>query len=366
MRIIQVVNVRWFNATAWYGLYLAKLMQQAGHDVLCLCLEGTESLDKAREWGLAVKTLNLNAANPLALARLYGQLERLIRGFRPDVINCHRGESFVLFGLLRKRLGGFKLIRTRGDQRPPKNNLPNRLLHGACADCVVATNSAMAGHFLDAFGLPEAKVRTVIGGVDRKRFAFDAQGRTRVRSEFGFADDDMVVGLMGRFDTVKGQRETIRAVARLRREHGLLKAKLMLLGFTTAVTEEEVKAWINEADMEAHTVITGKRDDVAACVSAMDLGVVASLWSETIARAALEIMSCGVPLVGTNVGVMPDLLKLEALAPPGDEEALALVLNRALTDQGFMNRLRRDQAERMQDLGADDFLDTTLALYREA
>ena len=56
---------------------------------------------------------------------------------------------------------------------------------------------------------------------------------------------------------------------------------------------------------------------------ALDVGVVASLWSETIARAALEIMACGRPLVSTSVGVMPDLLPASALVAPGDVDALA-------------------------------------------
>ena len=75
--------------------------------------------------------------------------------------------------------------------------------------------------------------------------------------------------------------------------------------------------------------ITGKVPDVTACLSALDVGVVASLWSETIARAALEIMACGRPLVSTSVGVMPDLLPASALVAPGDVDALAGVLRRA-------------------------------------
>ena len=38
LRVIQVVNVRWFNATAWYGLFLSRLLKDAGHEVLVLGL----------------------------------------------------------------------------------------------------------------------------------------------------------------------------------------------------------------------------------------------------------------------------------------------------------------------------------------
>lgn len=366
MRIIQVVNVRWFNATAWYGLYLSKLLKEAGHEVLALMLADTESHAKALEWGVQTVTAPLNSRNPLTLVGLYFSLLELVRDFRPDVIDCHRGESFLLFGLLRKRVGGFKLVRTRGDQRPPRNNLPNRWLHSSCADAVVATNSSMAERLQRDFDLPGPKLRTIIGGVDKDKFSFDPAGRERVRREFGFKDYERVVGLMGRFDKVKGQREIIRAAAKLRVEHGMDNLRLMLLGFETEVSEAQVRDWINEAGIEDITVITGERPDIPACISAMDLGVVASLWSETIARAALEIMACGVPLIGSDVGVMPDLLTPEALVVPGDETALAQVIGRAIQNEGVLDSLRQIQRERMRDLGAGDFLEKTLKLYREA
>ncbi|MFQ8890077.1 MAG: glycosyltransferase [Bilophila wadsworthia] len=132
----------------------------------------------------------------------------------------------------------------------------------------------------------------ILGGVDTERFRFEPEGRAEVRARYGFTDDECVVGLLGRFDLVKGQRETIAALAKLVGE-GVRNIRLLLLGFSTATLQEEVEAWIREAGMERYVTITGKVPDVTACLSALDVGVVASLWSETIARAALEIMAAG-------------------------------------------------------------------------
>ena len=51
-RTIQVVNVRWFNATAWYGVELARLLNAAGHESRVVALEGTDTFRKAQELGL--------------------------------------------------------------------------------------------------------------------------------------------------------------------------------------------------------------------------------------------------------------------------------------------------------------------------
>ncbi|WP_027181356.1 glycosyltransferase family 4 protein [Oleidesulfovibrio alaskensis] len=366
MRTIQVVNVRWFNATAWYGAFLSRLLREAGHETLFIGLDGTQSFVRAQEWGLEPVALDLNTASPLRLAALWGRMRALVRDFRPDVVNCHRGEAFVLWGMLRKAGGRFKLVRTRGDQRLPRNNIPNRWLHCHAADAVVATNSVMARHFRDVLQVPEQKIHTIYGGVDTAVFSYDESGRQRVRAGYGYGAGDFVLGLLGRFDRVKGQKELIFAVADLYHRRGLRHVRLMLAGFETATSRAEVEAWIDEAGVRDITVITGKREDVAACISAMDAGVVASLWSETIARAALEIMACGRPLVSTGVGVMPDLLPHEALCAEGDVTALADLLEKTVRDEPWRHWLQAACVQRMKTLRERDFLDTTLAMYEQA
>lgn len=364
LRTLQVVNVRWFNATAWYGLKLASLLRGAGHETRVLGLAGTESFHKAEEMGLDPVALPLNTVNPVRIPLLAAELFRQVRDFRPNVVNCHRGESFVLWGIL-KYCGQFALVRTRGDQRLPKNNLPNRLLHRRAADALVATNSVTARYFVSGLGVPGERVHTVLGGVDRNVFRFDPEARSGVRRRYGLTDRHLVIGLLGRFDRVKGQRELLEAVGRLRRE-GLEDLRVLLLGFPTAMSRSEVEDDIRTAGLEGSVVITGLVDDVAAHLSALDVGVVASLWSETIARAALEMMACGRPLVSTSVGVMPDLLPPDALVRPGDVTDLAGALRRVCLDVDWRKHLSAVSLDRVATLDDTHFLADTLEVYQTA
>jgi len=362
MRSIQVVNVRWFNATAWYGMYLSRLLLEAGHEVLVLGLPGTLSASQAQGWGLPTRLLDLNTTTPWGIAGLYAELKGLVRSFRPDVVNCHRGESFLLWGLLKKELGGFKLVRTRGDQRPPRANMVNRWLHNTVSDAVITTNSPMTQHFHNTFGIETNKLHQILGGVDTTRFCPDPAARKSIRTELGYAETDFVVGLLGRFDRVKGQLELIRAVSQLSAQ-GRTNIRLLLLGFESPIPESTVHGWLAEHGVGQITTITGKRPDIAACLNALDLGVVASLWSETIARAALEIMATDVPLIGTTVGVMPDLLDPEALFPAGDVDALAGRIRAVVDNPGLAQALRQTQSRRMEDLSGQEFLRKTLQVY---
>ncbi len=368
MRTLQIINVRWFNATAWYGLYLASLLRAAGHDSRVVVPRHTLCARTVSEWGFDPIFMDLNTSNPLRLSRTYSQMGRFLKGFRPDIVNCHRGEGFFLWGLLKKQLAGgpnaFRLVRTRGDQRLPKNTAVNRWLHASVADAVVATNSVMARHFTEALHIPPEHVHTILGGVDTARFAFDAAGRERIRAEFGYGPEHCVLGLLGRFDEVKGQRELLDALASLYHEQELRSVRLLLLGFDSATSQQTVEGWIQERQLGEVVRITGKRPDVAACLSAVDVGVVASKWSETIARAALEIMACGRPLISTSVGVMPDLLTPDALFPPADAPAMARALRRAVTDPAWREALRAEQQPCIRTLSGERFLERTLSLYQ--
>ncbi len=387
MRITQIINVRWFNATAWYALFLSRLLLEAGHEVRVLALPGTESFAKAAEMGLNPQPLQLNSNNPLTLAQALLGAVRHLQTFRPHIVNCHRGEGFLLWGILRMLGFPFALVRTRGDQRPPRTNIINKILYNSLADALISTNSQTTQAL--AKTLHCRTVHTILGGVDTRVFFKDAVGRERVRAEFNFSESDLVVGILGRFDAVKGQLELIEAIGNIRSTlntsgatcssaapssiapdtSGTGKApqiKLMLMGFSTSLSQAAVEEALTRHKLADCAVITGKRADVAACISAMDLGVIASQGSEAIARAAFELMSCDIPLIGTCVGVMPDLLPNWALVPPANPEALQKLLTQAICQQGFRAKLLQAAQNRIADLSEKDFLRSTLSVYEKA
>ncbi|MUM76996.1 glycosyltransferase [Pseudodesulfovibrio sp. F-1] len=362
MKIFQIVNVRWFNATAWYALTLSRLLADAGHQVTVLTQGGTKPDEVARDMGLTTVPVDLNTNNPLRFADATRHITRLLKEYRPDIVNCHRGEGFFLWGALKLLGFQFKLVRTRGDQRPPRSDFLNRFIHASVADAVVVTNRRMADFFLQTMRTPAQGLWLIHGGVDTARFAFDPTGRDRVRTEFGFEPHHTVVGLVGRFDRVKGHKETIEAVSRLR-DAGHADVRLFLIGFDTAMTSGQIQATIDAHGLGDIARISGKRQDIAACISALDIGVVASLWSEAIARAGLEIMAVERPLVSTNVGVMPDLTAPPMLVEPGDPTGLADTLSSLIRNASLRTEVLEAQKRTMSQLTLDEFLKRSLNLY---
>ena len=363
LRIVQVANVRWFNATAWYALFLSRILADRGHEVTVLGLPDTESFARAEAMGLApcgLSPFSLNTRNPLYVPGMVSSLSAFLHEKKPDIVNCHRGESFVFFAMLKKLGHTFKLVRTRGDQRPPKGGPANRFLHNSLCDALIATNSRTRQAMASTLGIADSGIHCILGGVDRQLFCRDEMARQALRQSWGVGDRDFVVGLLGRFDPVKGHTSLMQAMGIVRQSHPL--ARLFLVGVPAAHTVEHMANLAREYGLD-DTIVTGHCPDMAACISSMDLGVVASLGSEAIARAALEIMSCGVPLVGSTVGVMPDLLPAHALYSPGDSGALASLILRATKDQDWLEKLRNHCLERIGELDSAAFAKKTLAVY---
>jgi glycosyltransferase involved in cell wall biosynthesis len=374
LRIIEVVNVRWVNATAWYALFLSRLLREAGHEVMVLGLKGTRSFALAEEWGLSPLALPLNSANPLVWPGLYGKLKKLVLEFRPQIVNCHRGEAFALWGLLKrfalKSSAPFALVRTRGDQRAIKANLFNRFLYAGVSDALIATSSGIAEEMLKLPGVSPRRVHVILGGVDERMFFRDAEAGLRLRQSLGFGPDDFVLGLLGRLDAVKGHAVLIRALgllkAKFTREARPFTLRFLCIGADSGLTRGHIEELLDREGLaDGRTaLVTGRVDNVRAYINALDLGVLASVGSEAIARAALEIMSCGVPLLSSDIGVMPDLLPRAALVPAGDACALAGALEKYCLEPEALDELRSMAAAAVRGLKAEDFLRKTLDVYK--
>ena len=367
MRTIQVVNVRWYNATAWYGVTLAKCLQDAGHESIVAGLEGTPPLEKAREMGLRTIALPFNSASPAKLATLWRGMDKLVREFRPDVVNCHRGEAFILWALMQKKYG-FSLVRTRGDRRLPKSGLVNRWLHCKAADAVIATNELMTRHFADVLHVPGDRLHTILGGVDTARFHEDKAAREEMRRFYGYSENDVVMGLLGRMDEVKGIKETIEALAKARRmSEEARRIRFLVMGFDSQFTTDDVARWTREnglGELGEVVTITGKVARPEAVLNALDFGMLASLGSEAIARAALEIMATGIPLISSTTGVMPDLIPAKYSFEPGDTQAMAERMIEAL-DADWREELAAYCHSRVLEGGLrlEDFLAETMKVY---
>ena len=110
----------------------------------------------------------------------------------------------------------------------------------------------------------------------------------------------------------------------------------------------DVERLIAELGLAERVRLLGARDDVPELRAEASCVALASDY-EGCPLTVLEAMAAGVPVVATRVGGVPELIddgRTGLLVPPGDEEALAAAIARALADPGGLGAAAREVARR--------------------
>jgi glycosyltransferase involved in cell wall biosynthesis len=101
--------------------------------------------------------------------------------------------------------------------------------------------------------------------------------------------------------------------------------------------EQEIK----NAQLEAHILMTGYREDIPAILSFADLGIISSV-AEGIPQFLFQMMAMGKPVIATEVGGIPEIVTSGVhgvLIPPEDPAALAKAMVQVLGDPESARRL---------------------------
>jgi N-acetyl-alpha-D-glucosaminyl L-malate synthase BshA len=104
------------------------------------------------------------------------------------------------------------------------------------------------------------------------------------------------------FRPVKRVPDTIRILHRVLDE---IPTKLLLVG--DGPDRSECERLVRELKLEKNVYFLGKQDGLAEILSSSDLFLMPS-QSESFGLSALEAMSCGVPVVSSSVGGLPELI----------------------------------------------------------
>lgn len=180
-----------------------------------------------------------------------------------------------------------------------------------------------------------------------------------------FKGDEPLAGMVSVLRPQKDPLFAIRAVARLAAS-GRLPGRFAIVG--NGPIEAEVRAEIDRLGVHEHVRWFPYGGSVGPHLAALDLFVLPSAW-EAMPLSLLEAMSCGLPILATDVGGTPEVVTdgvTGRLVPGGDELELALGLLQLLSDADLRARLgaagRREWQSRFQ---VERMLDDTEALYRE-
>jgi glycosyltransferase involved in cell wall biosynthesis len=314
--------------------------------------------------GVAYRSLNAAGKKqyPFAVRRL----ARFLKEENVDILHTHLFYS-GLIGVLTKRFGSRAIVALMRHHTSVVRMLGTRF-HVAAdrwmaenADHVLTVSNAAKSYMADIDGI-RSDIEVVHLGFDFERLSPNDAKRSLVRREFGFADDDLVIGYVANLTRGKGHVQLIRAFEKIAAEFP--RARLVFAGRGELAEVIAAAAGFPEGKI----VFAGWQNDIAAFLNGLDIFVQPSL-SEAFSQVIMEAMGVGLPVVATDVGGAREVIESGQngiLIEPDDVEALAAAIIDLARDSGARQHLGVAARETVTSrFSADRMVERHFELYKQ-
>lgn len=210
--------------------------------------------------------------------------------------------------------------------------------------------------------VPAAKIRYMPGiGVDTKYYSPQAVAHTDViqlREELGLTPENPLFLSIAEFIPRKRHCDLFQAFALLKPH-----AHLALAG--TGVLQLQMQSLATELGIAERVHFLGLRRDIPVLIRASVATVLVSA-QEGLPRSVMESLSLEVPVIGTEIRGIQDLLASELLVPLGDITEIARVMNWVLEHPQAAQNLGKKGRDRMNNYDLRQIIAMHEKLYAEA
>jgi glycosyltransferase involved in cell wall biosynthesis len=292
--------------------------------------------------------------------RSWRRLVSYVRSQRVDVIHAHKFGSNVWAALLGHALGVPVVIaheHTWSFEGQRLRRLLDRWVVARFSDAVIAVSEADRSRMISTVKMPSSRVVLIPNGIS---WPADSDPHV-VRNELGIDPDAPVLAMTAVLRPQKAIHVMLGAMAILGRTHP--NVRLLLVGPGESRDLRAAAARLGVADAVS---FMGSRGDVANILAGANVGVLSSDF-EGSPLAVLEYMAAGLPVVATDVGGLPQMVRHGStgfLVPPRDPDALAESVERLLDDPVLARSMgERGRARQRRDFSTETMVMNVSDLY---
>ena len=323
---------------------LSSRLDRGRFDVRVAALRGGEVADWLKAAGIPVTVLGMRGKwDVLKVSRLVG----LLRAERIDLLHTHLFHADLVGRLAASMAAVPHLVHTvqtaEGRFRPWHFAFA-RLFSDRC-ERIICVSRSVCEHHAERSGLPRRCYQVITNGIAAESFARDEQSRRRLRAEWGIEPDQPLAVFVGRLAPEKGVEALLAAMSHLAARGDTVA--LVVAG--DGPRRRVVDNFIAHGEGGKHCRAIGFVRDVRGVLSAADMLILPSRW-EGCPMAAGEAMAAGLPVVGTEVAGVRDLVqdgRTGLLVPPDNVVALAEAIRCLAGDRDLCRQLGRAGRERI-------------------
>lgn len=317
---------------------LSNTLTKAGHNVTVLARELKEGKTYPPLTRIRLHTIKLRLINPLYGLQITHRIKKLLPEVKPDIIHIHGMGPLEWYNITSVPLvytnhtsGYLKRIKKGGIRRIIQLK---RLFKKP--DLFLAPSRELLE---SPFPIAAPKV-FISNGIDADKYKFNEEQRHNLRKELGIKDHQPLAILTRRLAEKNGVAFLARATKYIKNQD----VRLLFIGDgpERSIIEDELS---RHFEGRYHMLGSMTHDVIIPYYSAADFSILPSLMEAT-SISGLEAMASSLPLLGTKVGGIPELIEEEGnglLCKPADEKDLAkkidVLLSKDLKKLGARSRV---------------------------
>lgn len=295
---------------SWGGMEMVTLTgikQLLKHNIKVelLCLEESRLQIEANNLGIIIHPIKSSK-----IPNLFSSIKvsSIIKAGSFDLIHSHSSKDlWVIVPALKFIKSKIRLVFTKhvGSFINKKDLLHNKIYKRV--DCAIAISSVIKKNLLDTTSLSENKIKILFNGVDLIKFDPDNADRNKLRNELGIKEDQLLVGMTGRFSPGKGHEDFLLAITELNKKYP--SVKYVVVGEASRGEDEyekKIKQIAEESGIKNIT-FTGYRTDIPDVLAALDVFVFPS-HAEAFGVGLIEAMAMGKASVAANSDGVLDIV----------------------------------------------------------
>lgn len=278
---------------------IGKLLRSEGVLVICLDLKNLFSI-------------------PSVIFKLYSNLKVL----KPDVVHTWMYHADFLGGIVAKSLNIKKIIwSVRTTDVTLGKSRSTVLLRKVCAHLsyFVPTHIIYVAYrskdiHIEA-GYDALKAIVINNGFELDKLHVSAADRSKFRCSINVRDDEVLVGSIGRFNSIKNQKKFVEVAHSLVQEN--IALKFVMIGRDNDSDNEKLMNWISDRGLQKYFILLGQRSDIFKCIKGIDIFCLHSK-TEGFPNVLGEAMAIGTLCISLDVGDAAFLLNNSELIAKND------------------------------------------------
>jgi len=351
--ILHIDTGRTFRGGQRQLLLLSERLHQRGINQVIACPRDSE-LNRRITGIEKVELSDLSLIRKL----ICGTLVRIIDEYGVNIIHAHDSESHTLGIRLKIKHPEVRLVVTRRVIFAPSGTISRRFKYSQHVDQFIAISRAVA-EALKNTGVNPDNIAVIPSALDIRSIQSMTSDKS-IRTEIPGGCKYLIVSA-GALTAEKDFATAIEAVR-------MASEKIDGIGFVILGDGPQRKRLMAAAADSglSHVVFAGHREPMAPIFLAADLFLLTST-SEGLNSSAIEAAACGLPLVVSEVGGLPEIAEQEyngVICEPGRPEGFAEAIVGLLSDDQTRKRMAENSVIKSKQFDLDVTVEKTVEVYK--